>query len=163
MESMYRCAVVLLVAAACSDPADSISFDDSEGLGDDLDRCDCQYYDSSEGDEPSLQLTCFGDIAVSFFLDPRVMETEQGVSLIFEPDAGAFGAAGFGSFHSLGPERRADHKIVRSLDGVTLRWSEQDACDAASGCSAGMYHLQSGALRGGSGGCKDFWATVDHG
>jgi hypothetical protein len=159
---MYRYAVVLLLAAACSDPADSISFASTEGLGDDLDRCDCQYYDSSQGDEPSLQLTCFGDIDVSFFLDPGTMDTEQGVSLIFEPEVpGSFGAGGFGSFHSLGPERRADHKIVRSLDGVTLRWAEQDACDVAYGCAGSMYHLKSGALRGGSGGCKDFWATVD--
>jgi hypothetical protein len=158
---MYRFAVVLLMAAACSDPADSISFASTKGLGDDLDRCDCQYYDSSQGDDPSLQLTCFGDIAVSFFLDPRVMDMEQGVTLIFEPDAGSFGAAGCGSFHSLGPERRADSKIVRSLDGVSIRWSDQDACDAATGCAGGTFHLKSGTLENGSGGCKDFWASVD--
>lgn len=158
---MYRCAVVLLVAAACSDRADTISFDSSEGLGDDLGECDCQYYDSSHGDDPTLQITCFGDLAVSFFLDPRVMDSEQGVGLIFEPDSGSYGGAGFGSFHSLGSERRADHKIVRSIDGVTLRWDEQDGCDTAYGCDGGTYHLKSGAVRKGSGGCKDFWATVD--
>src|SRR4051812_11275352 len=130
MERMYRSAVVLLVMAACGANADQISFDSSEGLGDDLGDCDCQYYDNSHGDTPSLQLTCFGDIDVSFFLDPRVMDTEQGVTLIFEPDAiGSFGGAGFGRFHSLGAERRADHNIVRSLDGVSIRWAEQEACD----------------------------------
>ncbi len=161
-----RTLVIAVLATACADEPDQISFSGGEGAGKDFGACNCTYDDGSHGD-PFLEITCFtsssiGD--VSFFLDPTVLDADQRMSLLFVPDSvpGDYRATGTGRHGAIGSERRINaSKIVRSLEGVEVRWDEQDACDAAYGCSAPKFHLAAGAAHGGSGGCQDFWASVD--
>jgi hypothetical protein len=158
--------VITLLVAGCSDGPDQLSFSRGDGTGKDLGTCDCEYDDGSHG-SPFIQVSCnsgskIGD--VSFFLDPTVTMADQGILLIFLPSdvPASYRGSGTGQYGSLGPERRANaSKIVRSIDGIEVRWDEQDACDAANGCNATKYHLAAGAAHGGSGGCDDFWASVD--
>lgn len=161
---MYRAAVALILVAACGPGPDQVAFDSGAGAGADFGACDCQYYDASQGDDPSIQITCRGGefFAMSFSLDSRVM-TDQDVGIIFTLDHrdGAWAAGARGSFSTLGPERRDGQKIVRSLGGVDVTWPAQTACDAARGCQVDDYAIAAGAAHGGSGGCQDFWATVD--
>lgn len=153
-------------ALGCAAP-DEVAFSSVEGSAAGLGLCLCTYDDGSHGDL-TLQLTCTGGTSavstMSLFLDPRAAGAEQGVTIIFQTDrvVGSFGGGGKGQFTKLGKPRRANaSKIVRDLDGVELRWDTQTSCDLAYGCESGPIELPAGALRGGGGGCKDFWASVD--
>jgi hypothetical protein len=158
--------VIAVLVSACSDEPDQLSFSSGEGAGKGFGACGCEYDDGSHG-SPSIEVTCSGGSTfdnVSFFLDPGLTKTDQGVLLIFSPGdvPASYRGGGTGQYGSLGAERRVNpSKIVRSIDGVEVRWDEQDTCDAANGCAATMYHLAAGAVHGGSGGCDDFWASVD--
>ncbi len=157
--------LLMLTFAACVGPGE-VAFTQSEGAGAGLGACDCSYDDGSHGDK-SLQFTCthgnatFG--AVSFFLDPTKVGESQGMSIIFQPSQpGSYAGGGTGKLTSFGKARRAEPgkpKIIHDIEGVEVRWTAQDACDV-TGC-ANSFHLEAGALSGGTGSCQDFWATID--
>ncbi len=157
----------VLLLAGCAEPGDVV-FTASEGAGLGIGDCGCAYDDGSHGDL-FLQFTCtranqtLG--SVSFFLDPSQVGESQGMTFIFEPDTvpGSFRGGGTGKFTSFGKATRAkpgQPTIIHSIEGVEVRWTAQDACDAASGCG-NRYHLEPGALAGGTGTCYDNWATID--
>jgi hypothetical protein len=167
MVAMYSRSVLLMALMfGCSDAPDAVSFDDSDGIASSVDDCDCSYDDGSHGD-PSVQINCDGGIFdnLSFYVESNVPAVDHGTQLLFgvSGEFGQFRGSGIGSFTSIGPQRRGDgpDQIVRSIEGIELQWDEQEACDAANGCAGDMFHLKAGALHAGSGGCEDFWATVD--
>lgn len=160
--------VALSGGGACSDPPDVVTFASREGIAAGFETCDCLYYDGTDGAEPQFQISCQGDGElgdVTVFLDSRDLGTDHRTLLLVTPanQSRSYSGEGTGRVGTLGELRDGDpnvHQQVRTIEGMDLAWASQSTCSVGSPCTP-PYDLAAGALHGGTGGCEDYYATVN--
>jgi hypothetical protein len=162
---VLRWLLVLLPVAACSSPEESITFDHSEGTGNELSGCTCTYYDGTDNDW-SIEISCntgHGELeALTMFADPRNTMGEGDGKLIMIPQNNPANYVG-GAAAIVAPigadNHSSDTRVIRDLSNVSFRWADQIACNVAQPCEIDSYHLLPGSLSGGHGACEDYYAT----
>jgi hypothetical protein len=155
----------LCVVSACSSPPEAITFEHSDGTGAALGDCQCEYYDGTDNDW-SLELTCTAGNStlesISVFADPRNTMGEGPSKLILIPTTipGSYACGGGATIQPVGMTTNASStQVIRTIDGIDLRWAEQDCCSVDQPCELDSYHLRPGSITGGHGGCEDYYAT----